>query len=96
MWNKIGRIVMLLAKRLRISPERAFDLFYTSETNQRLHDSTTLLYTFGDMYIVEDVAQYSEDDTELVIYRALYGNSQLYARPMDMFLSSGKVLHLDM
>lgn len=41
----------------------------------------------GDMYIVEDVAQYSEDDTELVIYRALYGNSQLYARPMDMFLS---------
>lgn len=33
MWNKIGRIVMLLAKRLRISPERAFDLFYTSETN---------------------------------------------------------------
>ena len=41
----------------------------------------------GDMYIVEDVAQYSENDTELVIYRALYGNSQLYARPMDMFLS---------
>jgi hypothetical protein len=41
----------------------------------------------GDMYIVEDVALYSEDKTELVIYRALYGNSQLYARPMDMFLS---------
>lgn len=36
MWNKIGRIVILLAKRLRISPERAFDLFYTSETNKRL------------------------------------------------------------
>ena len=57
MWNKIGRIVMLLAKRLKISPERAFDLFYTSETNKRLHDSTTLLYTFGDMYIVEDVVR---------------------------------------
>ena len=41
----------------------------------------------GDMYIVEDVALYSEDKTELVRYRALYGNSQLYARPMDMFLS---------
>ncbi|MDD6003787.1 MAG: hypothetical protein PUC50_16540 [Bacteroidales bacterium] len=42
MWNKIERIVMLLAKRLRISPERAFDLFYTSETNQRLHPCSTL------------------------------------------------------
>jgi len=41
----------------------------------------------GDLYLVEDVAQYSEDDTELVIYRALYGESKLYARPKDMFLS---------
>lgn len=48
---------MLLAKRLRISPERAFDIFYTSETNKRLHDSTTLLYTFGDKYIVDDVVR---------------------------------------
>ena len=55
MWNKIGRIVMLLAKRLNITPERALDLFYTSQTNERLHDSSTLLYTFGDRYIVDEV-----------------------------------------
>ena len=55
MWNKIGRIVMLLAKRLNISPERAFDLFYTSKTNKNLHDSSTLLYTFGDRYVVDEV-----------------------------------------
>ena len=41
----------------------------------------------GDLYIVEDVALYSEDKSELVIYRALYGDSTLYARPKDMFLS---------
>ena len=41
----------------------------------------------GDYYIVEDEALFSEDDKPLVIYRALYGNNQLYARPKDMFLS---------
>lgn len=55
MWNKIGRIVILLAKRLDITPERALDLFYTSKTNEYLHDSSTLLYTFGDRYIVDEV-----------------------------------------
>lgn len=41
----------------------------------------------GDLYLVEDLAQYSENDDKLVIYRALYGDSTLYARPLDMFLS---------
>lgn len=55
MWNKIGRIVTLLSERLDITPERALDLFYTSKTNERLHDPLTLLYTFGDLYIVDEV-----------------------------------------
>ena len=55
MWNKIGRIVTLLSERLDISPERALDIFYTSKTNERPHDPSTLLYTFGDLYIVDDV-----------------------------------------
>lgn len=55
MWNKIGRIVILLSERLDITPERALDIFYTSRTNERLHDPSTLLYTFSDLYIVEDV-----------------------------------------
>ena len=55
MWNKIGRIVVLLSKRLDISLERALDIFYTSKTNERLHDPSTQLYTFSDRYIVDDV-----------------------------------------
>ena len=55
LWNKIGRIVTLLAERLDISGERALDIFYTSKTNERLHDPSTLLYTFGDLYIVDEV-----------------------------------------
>ena len=41
----------------------------------------------GDYYIVEDVATHSETKEKYVVYRALYGNNELYIRPYDMFLS---------
>ena len=41
----------------------------------------------GDYYLVEDVAIHSETKEELVIYRALYGDSKLYEKPKDIFLS---------
>lgn len=41
----------------------------------------------GDYYLVVDIAVNSESLEKLVIYRALYGENILYARPYDMFIS---------
>lgn len=41
----------------------------------------------GDYYLVEDVAIHSETREKYVVYRALYGESKLYIRPYEMFLS---------
>ncbi len=41
----------------------------------------------GNLYIVEDIALDCETMKELVIYRALYGEHQLFAREKDVFLS---------
>ena len=41
----------------------------------------------GDYYLVEDIAIDSETGEKLVIYRSLYGDSILYARSYNMFIS---------
>ena len=41
----------------------------------------------GDLYLVEDIAIHSETKEKYVVYRALYGDGQLWARPKEMFLS---------
>lgn len=46
----------------------------------------------GDLYFVEDIAIHSETGEKYVVYRALYGNNDLYIRPYDMFIS--KVDHV--
>lgn len=41
----------------------------------------------GKCYIVEGLAKHSEDLSEFVVYRQLYGDGGLYVRPVEMFLS---------
>ena len=41
----------------------------------------------GDLYLVEDIAIDSETREKYVVYRALYGDTSLYIRPYDMFVS---------
>ncbi len=54
MSNRIGAIAILLAKRLNISSVEALKLFYESETCQQLHDRSTGLYLYGDLYVVDE------------------------------------------
>ena len=41
----------------------------------------------GDYYLVEGIANDSETGEPFVIYRKLYGNGELWLRPLEMFLS---------
>ena len=41
----------------------------------------------GDMYIILEIAEHTETGEKMVIYKALYGNYKVYARPYDMFVS---------
>ena len=45
----------------------------------------------GNEYEVIGVAKHSEDETELVIYRPLYGERGLWVRPLAMFIETVQV-----
>lgn len=57
MTMKVTDIVILLAQRLEVNPERAMNLFFTSETCTNLHNPATELYLMGDRYIVDEVVR---------------------------------------
>jgi hypothetical protein len=42
-------------------------------------------------YEVIGVAKHSEDETNLVVYRPLYGEKGLWVRPLDMFVETVEV-----
>lgn len=54
MSNRIGAIAVILAKKLDIDNVKVLKLFYESETCYKLHDKSTGLYLYSDLYIVDD------------------------------------------
>jgi len=52
--NRIGAISAELAERLHIAPAKALTLFYESKTCADLHDRSTGLYLYGNLYIADE------------------------------------------
>ncbi len=55
--NRIGSIAMELSQRLDIEPVKALEMFYESQTCADLHDKSTGLYLYSDLYIVDEFIQ---------------------------------------
>ena len=55
--NRIGAISLELARRLDIEPVKALELFYESQTCADLHDKSTGLYLYSDLYIADEFIQ---------------------------------------
>lgn len=62
------------------------DLMYRKKKMEEIKIKGIYKHYKGDYYIVEDIAQDCETLEKLVIYRALYGNSELWVRPLKDFL----------
>lgn len=58
--NRIGSISMELSRRLGIPPEKALMLFYESKTCADLHDRSTGLYLYGDLYVADEYIREKE------------------------------------
>lgn len=52
--NRIGSISMEISRRLGIDPVKALEMFYESRTCAELHDRSTGLYLYGDLYIADE------------------------------------------
>lgn len=55
LWRKIARIILLLAERLDIKPERALGIFYDSDVCTMLHNPRYGLHLMSDAYIVDEI-----------------------------------------
>ena len=57
LWRKQSRIIMKLADTLRIDPEKALDLFYSTRIYLQLSDPKYGLQLMSDNYILEDLME---------------------------------------
>ena len=55
LWRKQSRIILLLADILKISLERALDLYYSTKVYQQMSDPKYGLQLMSDDYIVEEL-----------------------------------------
>lgn len=61
MSNRIGAISVILAEWLDIEDIIALKLFYKSKTCAQLHDKSTGLYLYSDLYIAENFVREMQD-----------------------------------
>lgn len=54
MSNRIGAISAELSKRLNVEPTKALEMFYSSQTCADLHDRSTRLYLYSDLYVADE------------------------------------------
>ncbi|MBQ0074025.1 MAG: hypothetical protein KBT34_07500 [Prevotella sp.] len=64
MSNRIGAISAELARRLDIEPTKALEMFYSSQTCADLHDRSTRLYLYGDLYVADEFMKEMEGDNK--------------------------------
>ena len=54
MSNRIGIICEEISRRMDIKPTKALELFYDSQTCAHLHDKSTGLYLYGNLYVADE------------------------------------------
>ena len=61
MSNRIGAIAMILSKQLGVDTVKTLKLFYKSDTCRKLHNESTGLYLYGDLYVAEEFTREMEN-----------------------------------
>lgn len=71
-------------------------LCYNQFMENEIYVGSVYKHYKGNKYVVVSIAVHTETLEELVIYRAIYGDGELWARPKKMFLDNiekdGKII----